>query len=93
MDPHNRDPPSDCISTGPSFNISSSYGTNGHPPECIVQVLADRRDAFSFDGRPGLVDSVRIPINTDYDMLFPSPRPVGPHKRQVIDASINQLLD
>lgn len=95
MDPHNRDPPvvssSDACS---EFDISNTYGINGAPPAGILQLLEARRIAFSFDGRPGLVDSVRISIDTDDEKLFPSPpRQVGPHKRQIIDASIDQLLD
>ena len=92
MDPHNRDPP--AVSPGSSFDISCSYGVDGNPPSCITDVLNARLIAFSFDGRPGVVDSIRIPIETDDDLLFPSPpRHVGPHKRQIIDASIAQLLD
>ena len=94
MDPHNRDPPVPAPSSGSAFDISTAYGTDGIPPDYIAQVLAARHNAFSFDGRPGLVDSIRIPIDTDDDMLFPSPpRHVGPHKRHIIDASIEQLLD
>lgn len=95
IDPHNRDPSN--ITTPhieQSFDISSTYGRNNSPPQCIVQVLEDHRNAFSFDGKPGIVDSVRIPLVTDDNRLFAeAPRQVGPHKRQIIDASIDQLLD
>ena len=94
-DPHNRDPPTSATTSLDSlFDISDAYGQPGSPLPCISTLLYSRRDAFSFDGRPGVVDSVRIPIHTDDDKLFASaPRHVGPHKRQIIDASISQLLE
>lgn len=96
LDPHNRDPPAAAGPTSPGilFDISDAYGRPGSPPSCISTLLTSRQDAFSFDGRPGIVDSVRIPIHTDDDKLFASPpHHVGPHKRQIIDASISQLLE
>ena len=94
LDPHNRDPPVSTSSPGTLFDISDAYGRPGSPPACISTLLSSRMAAFSFDGRPGVVDSVRIPIHTDDSKLFASPpRHVGPHKRQVIDASISQLLE
>lgn len=97
IDPRNRDPPVPSSTPSPlgqSFHISSAYGSHDSPPQRIVQVLEAHRDSFSFDGRPGLVDSVRIPIVTDDSRLFAeSPRQVGPHKCRIIDDSIDQLLD
>ena len=94
IDPHNRDPPPPADKSPSLFDISDAYGTPGVPPSCISDVLMSRQGAFSFDGQPGIVDSVRIPIATDDSQLFASPpRQVGPHKRQIIDASIDQLLD
>ena len=96
IDPHNRDPPIPPCAPSPagSFDISSGYGPLDSPPTCIVQVLENHRAAFSFDGKPGIVDSVRIPIVTDDSHLFAeSPRQVGPHKRRIIDDSIDQLLE
>ena len=91
MDPHNRKPLSETSSG--VFDVSCAYGVDGTPPQIISQVLDDYHAAFSFDGRPGCVDSVSIPIDTDDDKLFPSPpRQVGPHKRHIIDASIDQPL-
>ena len=88
MDPHNRDPSNVVPTPGSAFDIS---------PDCrslpIAQVLEAHRPAFSFDGRPGIVNSVRIPIPTDDTLLFAdSTRQVGPHKRRIIDDSIDQLL-
>lgn len=91
IDPHNRDPP-DAVPESP-FDISHAYGSDNAPPACIVRVLNAKRAAFSFDGRPGFVDSVRIPIDTDGDLFAESPRHVGPLKRRIIDDSIDQLLD
>lgn len=93
-DTHNRDPPT-CATTSPYslFDISDAHGQPGSSPPCISTLVYSSRDAFSFDGRTGVVDSVRIPIHTDDDKLFTSaPHHVGPHKQQVIDASIAQLL-
>ena len=91
MDPHNRDP---CSTSHPSpFDISDAYGSGG-PPACVSALLESKRDAFSFDGKPGKVDSVHITINSDDSRLFAeTPRQVGPHKRRIIDDSIQQLLD
>lgn len=94
LDPHNRDPPAFRSPPGTLFDISDAYGRPVVPPSCISTLLSSRHAAFSFDGRPGVVDSVRIPIHPDDDKLFASPpRQVVPHKRQVIDASISQLLE
>ena len=95
IDPHNRDPSGiTAPHTEQSFDISSTYGRNNSPQQCIVRVLEDHRNAFSFDGKPAIVDSVRIPIVTDDTRLFAeAPHQVGPHKRQIFDASIDQLLD
>ena len=89
MDLHNRDPPNVVPTPDSAFDIS---------PDCrslsIAQVLEAHRSAFSFEGRPGIMDSVRIPIPTDDTLLFAeSPRQLGPHKRRIIDDSIDQLLD
>ena len=89
LDPHNRDPPDNHQTSGPEFDIS---------PDChsssISEVLEAHCSAFSFDGRPGIVESVRITIPTDDTLLFAeSPRQVGPHKRKIIYDSIDQLLD
>ena len=89
LDPHNRDPPDNHQTSGPEFDIS---------PDChsssISEVLEAHRSAFSFDGRPGIVESVRITIPTDDTLLFAeSPRQVGPHMRKIIDDSIDQLRD
>lgn len=95
IDPHNRDPPV-SPSPGPAdtlFDVSSAYGINHSPPAAITDVLNASLAAFSFDGVPGVVDSVRIDINTNDDNLFAEPpRQVGPHKRKIIDDSITQLL-
>ena len=96
IDPHNCDPPIPPSAPSPagSFDISSAYGALDSPRPCIVQVVENHRAAFSFDGKPGTVDSVRIPIVTDDSRLFAeSPRQVGPHKRRIIDDSIDQLLE
>lgn len=91
IDPHNRDPP-DSSPAAP-FDVSAAYGSNGSPPACVLDVLNAKLEAFSFDGKPGIVDSVRIRIDTDNDRLTAeSPRPVGPHKRKIIDDSIDQML-
>ena len=59
-----------------------------------MQVLEDHRNAFSFNGKPGIVNFVYIPIITDDNWLFAEvPRQVSPHKRQIIDTSIDRLLD
>lgn len=59
-----------------------------------MQVLETHRDAFPFDSRPGIVNSIRIPIVIDDSRLFAeSPRQVVPHKRRITDHSIDQLLD
>lgn len=95
IDPHNRDPPSsdtDAQSHG-LFDVSVAYGLNGTPPSAVIQVLESRMDAFTLDGRPGYVDSIRIPINTDDSKLTAEAlRHVGPNKRKIIDDSIDQLL-
>ena len=87
IDPHNRDSPIPPSAPSPagSFDISSGYGPLDSPPTCIVQVLENHRAAFSFDGKPGIVDSVRIPIVTDdsidqlleWDVIEPSHSRVG----------------
>lgn len=80
LDPHNRDPPVSAASPyqGSLFDISTAYGHHGLPPLCISDLLNSRQAAFSFDGRLGVVDSVRVPIHTDDDKLFASPpRQVG----------------
>ena len=95
IDPHNRDPPPEDATKKPGelFDISVAYGLGGAPPTLIVDTLRSRIDAFTLDGRPGHVDSVRIPIVTDDSKLAPEAlRHVGPHKRKIIDDSINQLL-
>ena len=93
LDPHNRDPVPDTKDKSSPFDISVAYGS-GAPPVCISDVLESRRSAFSLDGKPGLVDSVQITINSDDSRLFAeSPRQVGPHKRRIIDDSIQQLLE
>ena len=80
LDPHNRDPPVSAASPyqGSLFDISTAYGHHGLPPLCISDLLNSRQAAFSFDGRLGVVDSVRVPIHTDDDKLFAfPPRQVG----------------
>lgn len=84
IDPHNRDPP-DVTPLSP-FDISCAYGSDNSPPSCIVQVLNAKRAALLLDGRPGFVDSVRIPMNTDDEQLFAeSPRHVNPLMKRIID--------
>ena len=94
MDPHNREPPPALHPASP-YDISDAYGSgSGSPPECISALLESKRAAFSFDGKPGKVDSVQTPIDSDDSKLFAeSPRQVGPHKRRIIDDSIRQLLE
>ena len=94
MDPHNRDPP--ITPPGPAAPVPSSVFDifPDCPSPLIAQVLEDHRPAFSLDGRPGILDSVRISIPTDDKLLFAeSPWQVGPHKRRIIDDSSDQLLD
>ena len=97
INPHNRDPP-DPLPAPPSlrhsFDVSPAYDSPHSLPQCIVWVLETHRDPFSFDSRPGIVDSVGIPIVTDNSLLFAeSPRQVGPHKGRIIGDSIDQLMD
>lgn len=94
IDPHNRDPaPITPTPTASPFDVSDAYGNNG-PPECISTLLELKRAAFSFDGKPGIVKSVSISINSDDSKLCAeAPRHVGPLKRRIIDESIQQLLD
>lgn len=98
IDPHYRDPPAPSSVPNPappgSFDTSFAYGPPNSPPPYIVQVLEAHRAAFSFGGRPGIVDSVRISIVTDDSrLLAQSACQVGPHKRRIIKDSIDQLLD
>ena len=99
MDPHNRDPPPEPSGsarqkdTSSPFDISEAYGS-GSPPLYILNVLESKRAAFSFEGKPGVVDSVHITINSDDSRLFAeSPRQVGPYRRPIIDDSIQHLLE
>lgn len=65
------DPDPSGVPDGSLFDIFSAYGTDNTPPQCIVRLLHSKSAEFSFDGRPGIVDSVRIPINTNDNLLFP----------------------
>lgn len=70
---------------------------SGHtePPPSIVALLREFKDCFSLDGAPGKVQGPQFEIQLEEGAtLHPeAPRRVSPEKREVIDATIDQLLE
>jgi hypothetical protein len=52
-DPNDR-PPTE-VRENAQFDVLSDFGVDGKPPSILLDVLARNRDAFTFDGKPGLV--------------------------------------
>ena len=94
IDPYNHDPPPAGIPLDHHFfNISIAYCLDDALPTPIVHILESRKDAFTLDGRHGHVDSFCIPTNADDSKLAAEAlRQVGPHKRKIIDDSIDQVV-
>jgi hypothetical protein len=84
MDPNDRHPPRDETAQG-QFDISSDFGEDGKPPECIVKVINENIEAFTLDGRPGrLTDGTILTLDTDDDKLVPEKlRQMSPRKKAV----------
>jgi hypothetical protein len=94
MDPNDRDTPGGEAADG-HFDISTDFGENGKPPECMAKVLSESLDAFTLDGRPGLLtDGTQLTLDTDDDKLTPEKlRQMSPRKKQITDDTIDQLLE
>ncbi|CAO1625007.1 unnamed protein product [Jaminaea pallidilutea] len=75
------------------FNVG--VDEKGQPIDAIVQVLRQRKGAFSLDGRPGHVDypGMRIPISDPSKLSAEPPRKTSPEKRAVIEQTIADLLE
>jgi hypothetical protein len=93
-DPNDRPPPDDPgINTG-EFDVSADFGIDGRPPSLILEVLSRNRDAFTFDGKPGLVSGMEMTLDTNDDKLVPERlRQMTPAKKEITDDTMNQLLD
>jgi hypothetical protein len=94
MDPNDRHPPSEETARG-QFDISTDFGVNVNPPECMMAVINEHIEAFTLDGRPGrLTDGTMLTLHTDDDKLVPEKlRQMSPRKKVVADETIDQLLE
>ena len=82
--------------TGPSYKeFDVGRGADGRPYEEICRVLDECRDAFTFDGRPGVVKDIEVDILTTDDSKLPAqpPRRMSPEKSEVATDTIRQLLE
>jgi hypothetical protein len=93
-DPNDRPPPEGPEPTTVEFDVSSDFGADSRPPSVILEVLTRNREAFTFDGKPGLVSGVKITLDTEDDKLLPERlRQMSPAKKAITDDTMNQLLD
>lgn len=69
--------------------------TNGAPHSLIVDVLRCCRASFALDARPGQVKgpAMPLPLISDDALKPEAPRRVSPDKWQVIEETLDQLLD
>ena len=94
-DSSDRDPPPHSKS-GPTYcKFDVALGPDGKPNAELCQVLDKCRDAFTFDGQPGLVKDVKVSIPTTDDGRLPAEPPcmMSPKKRGVTTDTITQLLE
>lgn len=76
------------------FQIGNQPGTS-EPPAEIVNLLRNRVEAFSLDGRPGLLKGPKLSIPVqDENLLRAEPaRQASPKKREIIRRTVDQLLE
>ncbi|SOV01665.1 uncharacterized protein UDID_18167 [Ustilago sp. UG-2017a] len=83
----------DTVLVDDVFQVGRNTQGKAHPS--VVTVLCNNLDTFSLNGRPGQVSNVTMKLKLSHpDALCPeAPCRVSPDKRQVIDKTLDQLLD
>jgi hypothetical protein len=90
-DPNDR-PPTEARENA-EFDVSSDFGVYGRPPSLLLDVLARNSDAFTFDGKPGLVSGMEMTLDTDDEKLVPERlRQMSPAKKAITDDTMDHLL-
>jgi hypothetical protein len=93
-DPNNRPPPEDLEKDAAEFDVSTDFGADGRPPSIILEVLARNREAFTFDGKPGLVSGMQMTLDTEDEKLLPERlRQMSPAKKSITADTMDQLLE
>jgi hypothetical protein len=91
MEPTDRPPPEDPQEEG-TFDVSTDFGEYGR--NILLRTLRTNEAAFTMDGRPGLVNSLELELDTDDRMLHPEKlRQTSPRKQVIIDETLDQLLE
>jgi hypothetical protein len=90
-DPNDR-PPTEAKENA-EFDVSSDFGVDGKPPSLLLELLARNREAYTFDGKPGLVSGMEMTLDTDDDKLvLERLRQMSPVKKAITDDTMDQLL-
>jgi hypothetical protein len=93
MEPTDRPPP-DQNQTTPEgeFDVSQDFGSAKR--RILLDILLENQEAFTMDGRPGLVHGLELELDTDDRYLYPEKlRQTSPRKQIIIDETLDQLLD
>jgi hypothetical protein len=93
MEPTDRPPPEDASNVdNETFDVSSDFGEDSR--RTVLKMLYNNIEAFTLDGRPGMVHDIVLELDTDDDKLFPEKlRQTSPRKQVIIDDTLDQLLD
>jgi hypothetical protein len=92
MEPTDRPPPDAEHQQDGLFDVSNDFGSSGK--STLLTVLEKNIEAFTLDGKPGLVNGLELELDTDDDLLHPEKlRQTSPRKQVVIDDTLDQLLD
>jgi hypothetical protein len=93
MEPTDRPPPAqDQTTPEGDFDVSQDFG--GAKRRLLLDVLQANRDAFTMDGKPGLVNGLELELDTDDQKLYPEKlRQTSPRKQIIIDETLDQLLE
>jgi hypothetical protein len=93
MEPTDRPPPEvEQTTREGDFDVSQDFGEAKR--RLLLDVLRENREAFTMDGRPGLVHGLELELDTEDDKLYPEKlRQTSPRKQIIIDETLDQLLD
>jgi hypothetical protein len=91
MEPTDRPPP-DQETPEDDFDVSLDFGSAKQ--KILRDVLQANQEAFTMDGKPGLVSGLELELDTDDHKLYPERlRQTSPRKQIFIDETLDQLLE
>jgi hypothetical protein len=91
MEPTDRPPP-DEVTPENGFDVSLDFGSAKR--KVLLDVLQANQEAFTMDGRPGLVSGLELELDTDDVRLYSEKlRQTSLRKQIIIDETLDQLLE